>query len=526
MSDDEDYFDEGAANKVCEFFSRFLRLSTGKWHGSPFVLQQWQQDILRELFGRKRSDGLRKYRQAYIEVPKKNGKSTMLAGIVLYMLIADGEESSEIYGAANDREQSGLIFREAAKMVRASPSLTRMLEIRESTKQIFFRKTNSFYKAISSETASHEGLNASCIVYDELHASKSRELWDTLRYAGAAREQPLTIVITTAGLAGTNSIGIEQHNYAVNVLSGVNPDDTFFAKIYAANPIDDPFSEATWKAANPSYGVTIDAESFREAANEAKITPSKLNSFLRYRLNIWTQQNERFIPLHDWDLCGEEKFSLQSLRGRDCYLGVDLANKTDITALVQVFPPVKDDPNYYIIPHFFLPSESAISRDQADNIGYQTWHRQGHIELTEGNMIDLELIRKRILEINDLYPLKEIVIDPWNAAGISTNLLNDGMNVISFGQSTKNYSPACKELEGLVRDRRIRHNNHPVLRWMANNVTIERDSYDNIRPSKKRSGEKIDGITAMLAGLARVILAPTEELAARSGYEDRGLVFI
>ena len=368
------WFDIAAATRVRTFFRQFLRHSKGEWAGQAFELQPWQwRDVVAPLFGWKRADGTRRFRNAYIEVPKKNGKSTLCAGLSLYLLIADGEAGAEVYSAAADHEQASIIYREAAAMVRASAELSGHVIPVDSTKRLTFPRGNAFYKALSSEVKTKEGMNIHALIFDELHAQRSRDLWDALTYGGASRRQPLTIAITTAGY-DRHSICWEQHQYAEQVRDGVIPDWSFFPYIAAAGVDDDWTKPSVWRKANPSFGVTVNATEFAESAAEAQASPAKENTFRRYRLNIWTQQDVRWLRLKDWDACDGE-LDLDEIEGEECYAGLDLSSKTDLTCLGLVFP--RDDGRLIVRPRFWCPLDNARERSRRDRVPYMLWADQG-----------------------------------------------------------------------------------------------------------------------------------------------------
>ncbi len=331
------YFDEAAADRVVQFFRRFLRHSKGQFAGKRFEPLPWQRDsILRPLFGWKRADGTRRFRRAYVEVPKKNGKSTLCAGLALYLAIGDGEPGAEVYSAAADRDQASIVFGEAVHMVEASPALLARLEVVRSSKRIVHSRSRSLYKALSADVATKEGLNIHGLIFDELHAQPNRKLWDTLKYGGAARRQPLFISITTAGFDRT-SICWEQHCYAKSVLEGTVEDDSFFAFIAGADEKDDWKSPETWRKANPSYGDVLSVSSFEDDFKDALGSPVKEAAFKRYRLNIWTDQAVQWLPMDRWDRCDAFPDPAE-LGGAECYGGLDLSTTTDVSAFCLYFP--------------------------------------------------------------------------------------------------------------------------------------------------------------------------------------------
>lgn len=495
------YFDEEAGLRVCEFFETFLRHTIGRWAGQPFELLPWQKnDLIMPLFGWMNADGLRRFRTAYIEIPKKNGKSTLCAGLALYLLMADGEHAAEVYGAASDRAQASIVYREAKRMVEQSAALRKYCKAVDSKKEIKFSQTSSVYKVLSSEAPRAEGLNIHGLIFDELHAQPNRLLFDTLRWGGAARLQPLLISITTAGY-DRNSICYEQHDYAQKVLEGVIEDTTFFAYIRAADVNDDWTKPKTWRKANPSLGDTIKESDFAADCKEAQENPRKENAFKRYRLNVWTEQAERWLSMADWDAC---PIDMPELDGCDCYGGLDLASTSDLCSFVLCFP--LEEGGYFFLPRFYVPKDNAAKRERRDRVPYLTWEKEGHLILTPGNVVDYEFIRHDINQLADKYFLHEIAVDRWNSTQISTQLESDGHKVFGFGQGFASMSAPCKKFETLVAGKKVYHGGNPILRWNAANVSAKSDPAGNIKPDKEKSTEKIDGIVASIMALGRAMV--------------------
>jgi phage terminase large subunit-like protein len=499
------YFDLAAAERVRGFFRGFLRHSKGEWAGKSFELLDWQwAGVVAPLFGWRRADGTRRYRRAGIWVPKKNGKSSLCSAIALYLLVADGEAGAEVYSAAADRDQAAIVYREAAAMVKASPELSGRVECLDASKVLRFAAKNAVYKALSAEAPTKEGLNAHGLIFDELHAQKSRELWDCLAYAGAARRQPLFISISTAGY-DRDSIGYEQYRYAKAVLDGTVEDSAFFAFVAEAAEGDDWADPAVWRKANPSFGVTVKADQFESDYKEAKASPAKENAFRRYRLNQWTEQSTRWLALDRWDACSAP-VDPGALAGRACYAGLDLASTTDLAALVLIFPSA--DGSYDVLPYFWAPQEACRRRERQNKARLDAWARAGHVELTPGDVIDYDVIRAKVNALQQVYDVKEVAIDPWNATHLSTQLMGDGFSVVAFRQGFGSMTAPTKELEKLVLAGALRHGGHPVLRWNASNVAVRTDAAGNLKPDKERSGDKIDGICALVMALGRAMLAP------------------
>jgi phage terminase large subunit-like protein len=498
--------------RVVDFFQKVLRHSKGQNAGKPFMLLPWQHHVLRELFGRLNPDGTRQHRVGYIELPKKQGKSTTLAGIALYMTMFDSEPGAEVYGAACDREQAGIIYREAASMVRASPGLSRHLEVIDSRKTIVHKASNSFYRVLSADAFRAEGLNIHALLFDELHAQRDRRLWDALRYGGAARRQPLLLSITTAGY-DRKSICWEQHALAERCIADPSVMPEFFGCIYAGP--SDCGADGTWKEervwlqANPSLGETITLESFAADAREAEQSPSKLNSFLRYRLNVWTTQDTRWISPDVWSKCGKPLDA--DLEKREWYAGLDLASTTDLSAFVMVSQA--SDGTFDVMPFFWVPEQNAAERTIKDKVDYLGWIRDGYLRATDGNCTDYDVIRRDINELAKKYNIRQVGIDRWNATQLSQQLQGDGINVVGYGQGYASMTSPCRQLEMLSMSERIRHANHPVLSWMAANVAVQTDHQGNMKCSKAKSTERIDGIVAlvMALGIHATATAPAPE---------------
>jgi phage terminase large subunit-like protein len=501
---------EGEAKylRVVHFFEKILRHSKGQNAGKPFTLLPWQHHVMRELFGRINPDGTRQHRIGYIELPKKQGKSTTLAGIALYMTAFDSEPGAEVYGAAADREQASIIYREAASMVRASPALSKHLEVIDSRKTIVHKASNSFYRVLSADAFRAEGLNIHALLFDELHAQRDRRLWDALRYGGAARRQPLLLSITTAGY-DRKSICWEQHAYAERCIADPTVDPAFFGCIYAAAPEDDWQNPKTWHKANPSLGETITVESFAADAREAEQSPSKLNAFLRYRLNVWTTQDVRWLSPDAWAKCG--KPLRDKLEKRQWYGGLDLASTTDLSALVLVSQD--EDGTFDIMPYFWVPQDNAAERTLRDKVDYVGWIRDGYVRATDGNVTDYDVIRRDIVQLSQQFNIRQIGIDRWNATQLATQLQGDGIDVLGFGQGYGSMSSPSRALENYVLSEKIRHAGNPVLAWMASNVAVQSDHQGNIKPSKAKSTERIDGIVAlvMALGIHATATAPPPE---------------
>ncbi len=504
-------------------FIQCLSHTKGLWSGKPFYLLSWQEQIIRDLFGIVKPNGYRQFNTAYIEIPKKNGKSELAAAVALLLTCGDFEQRAEVYGCAADRQQASIVFEVAADMVRMCPALNRRVKILTATKRIVYLPTNSFYQVLSAEAYSKHGFNIHGVVFDELHTQPNRKLFDVMtKGSGDARAQPLFFLITTAG-TDIHSICYEQHQKAEDIIANRKIDPTFYPVIYGAQENDDWTSPEVWKKANPSLGHTIDIEKVEVACESARQTPQEENVFRQLRLNQWVKQSVRWMPMERWDQC-DFAVDLKELEGRVCYGGLDLSSSTDITAFVLVFPPIDEEDKYWVLPYFWIPEETMELRVRRDRVPYDLWHRQGFMQTTEGNVVHYGFIEKFIEDLGTQFNIREIAFDRWGAVQMVQNLEGMGFTVVPFGQGFKDMSPPTKELMKLVLERKIAHNAHPVLRWMFDNIFIRTDPAGNIKPDKAKSTEKIDGAVATIMALDRAIRCGNA--TNQSVYDERGLLFI
>ena len=512
------HYDKAKADRAVAFV-RNLRHTKGKWAGKPFALLPWQEQIVRDLLGVVKPDGKRQFRSAYVEIPKKNGKSELAAAIALYLLFADNEMSAEVYGAASDRQQASIVFDVAKQMVEMSPALMRRCKIMGATKRIVNYSNSGFYQVLSAEVGTKHGFNVSGLVFDEIHAQPNRKLYDVLtKGSGDAREQPLFFIITTAG-TDRNSICYELHTIALDLMNGRKIDPSFYPVVYGLSDDDDWTDEANWYKANPSLGHTIGIDRMRDAFLSAKDNPAEENIFKQLRLDIWTSSTVCWIPDNIYEK-GNSPVDLSCLKGRVCYAGLDLSSTSDITAFVMVFPPRSEEEKYIVLPYFWLPEDTLELRCRRDRVPYDVWAQQGSIMTTEGNVIHYGFIEKFIEEQAKLYDIREIAVDRWNATQMIQNLEDDGFTMVPFGQGYKDMSPPSKELFKLLMEGNVIHGGNPVLRWMAQNVVMRQDPAGNIKPDKEKSTEKIDGIVALIMALDRCI---RHEGDGASVYDERGL---
>ena len=504
-------------------FIESLCHTKGTWAGKPFELIDWQEQIIRDLFGTLKPNGYRQFNTAYIEIPKKQGKSELAAAVALLLTCGDGEERAEVYGCAADRQQAAIVFDVAADMVRMCPALSKRVKILASQKRLIYTPTNSFYQVLSAEAYSKHGFNIHGVVFDELHTQPNRKLFDVMtKGSGDARMQPLYFLITTAG-TDTHSICYETHQKAKDIIAGRKIDPTFYPVIYGADESDDWTDPKVWKKANPSLDITVGIDKVKAACDSAKQNPGEENAFRQLRLNQWVKQAVRWMPMEKWDKCA---FSVDEdeLEGRVCYGGLDLSSTTDITSFVLVFPPLDDEDKYIILPYFWIPEDNLTLRVNRDHVPYDVWERQGFLQTTEGNVVHYGFIEQFIERLGERFNIREIAFDRWGAVQMVQNLEGMGFTVVPFGQGFKDMSPPTKELMKLVLEQKIAHGGHPVLRWNMDNIYIRTDPAGNIKADKEKSTEKIDGAVATIMALDRAIRCGNDHGA--SVYDERGILFI
>ena len=515
------YNKEAADNAVT--FINCLNHTKGEWYGSSFELIDWQEQIVRDLFGVQKPNGYRQFNSAYIEIPKKQGKSELAAAIALLLTCGDFEHGGEVYGCASDRQQASIVFDVAVEMVEHCPALKSRIKPMLSQKRLIYKPLGSFYQVLSAEAYTQHGLNVHGVVFDELHAQPNRQLYDVMTTgSGDARRQPLYFLITTAG-TDRHSICWEVHQKAEDILQGRKVDPTFYPVIYGAPDDADWMSEKVWKQVNPSLGITVDIEKLRIACENAKTNPAEENLFRQLRLNQWVKQSVRWMPMAKWDACGFP-IDAESLRGRVCYGGLDLSSTTDITAFVLVFPPLDADDKYQILPFFWIPEDNIGIRVKRDHVPYDIWEKQGFLYTTEGNVVHYGYIEEFIDELGAKYNIREIAFDRWGAVQMVQNLEGLGFTVVPFGQGFKDMSPPTKEFMRLTLEEKLAHGGHPVLRWMVDNIFVRTDPAGNIKPDKEKSTEKIDGAVATIMALDRAIR--NQNNGGESVYAERGLLIL
>lgn len=522
-SDDSfDYvFDESIVERIFKFAS-LMKHWQGPCAGEEFKPEPWQMFIFGSVFGWVHKDtGYRRFSTAYVEVPRKNGKTFMSATIAAYGMIGDSEQGAEVYSVANKREQAARVWNDVEKCVKHSDMLRKYIRTRwiGSVKTLVCDKFDSFFKPLASDYSKNDSLNPHIVIFDELHELKDRRLFDVIVEAFGARTQALLFIITTSGF-NVDGVCYEQNRKVASILGNDDyKDDTFFGFI---STVDDPEKwedEEEWKKANPNLGVSKPIEKIRQRYNSAMNTISEKNAFMNKQLNIWTRAKEAWVKMEEYDKC-PDKIDIKKLKRQRCFLGIDLSSNTDLTALVLVFPKEEPYDEITVLPFFFMPSSNVMERQAQDAVAYQAWIEQGYIIATEGNIVDLEFIYSFILELKDTFNIIEAGFDPWKAIELATKLDSEGLEVVQMRQGHSTLGAPTHRLESLIMSHMIRHGGNPVLRWMMSNTTVIRDSNDNVRPDKSATTARIDGVVALVMALGRMMVTIPE---GESVYESRGV---
>lgn len=510
-------YDEQSADRAADYFPKVLTFVRGPKAGEPFHLEPWQSDIVKTLFGWKRTDGTRRFRQVFIEVPRKNGKSTFTAALATFVLFCDAEAGAECYCAASDREQSSLVFNAAATMVRKS-TLAKRCKIRDSTKRIIYN--DSFLRAIPANEGGSHGFDSHLIIGDELHAWPGREFHDVLHTSTGARQQPLEIYITTAGY-DRHSVCYEKYQYARQVRDGKLTDNAFLPVIYEAEETDDWTDPEVWRKANPNLGVSLSEEYLHRECERAKITPSYENTFRRFHLNQWTSQESRWLSMERWRACLTTEGDIAD--GSQVYGGLDLSSNVDVTAWMLV---CKMDTGYQVRGHYFIPEATLVEAEKRDRVPYSAWVREGWVTATPGNSVNYQYVHQRILEDSERYEIGLVGYDPWNAVPTANFLELNGIECLKMRQGVATLCGPSKELERCVIEGVLDHGRDPVLEWMAENAQVKTDENGNIRPVKPdhhASAKRIDGIVAAIMAIGVAMATPDQ---APSIYEQPGAMIL
>jgi phage terminase large subunit-like protein len=511
------HFDESLAARALDFAATQLRCWEGKHAGNPFKLLDWQAAVTANLFGWVDDDGLRRYREAFIYIGKKNGKSPYAGFLMDYMLMCDAEAGAQVFCAACDVDQANIAFRHAWNMMEHNDGLMNVCKDYVSTRSIKYEPLNGFAKVLSSEHKAKDGLNASCVIIDEVHRHDTRDLIDILMGATSSRLQPLTILITTADY-DRQSICNDKRKYAEGVRDGTIPDPRFLPVLYQIGPKEDWTDEQLWYKANPALGITKSIDYMRRQCLKAQNEPGYQSTFRRLECNQMTQSATAWIDLRQWDACNRP-WTEEEIAGAPCWFGVDLSSTGDLTGRMSIWY-LKNKDEFCVDGHFWIPEMKAQDKIKSDQVPYDYWRNQGLMTWTPGNSVDYAFVRKDIVDSFKENKGKEIAMDPWNATQLMTQLAEeDGLPVVEFRQGYASMSPACKELERRILGRTIRHNGNPMLRWMIGNCMTQMDPAGNIKIDKAKSSNRIDGVVGMVMALGRASL----ETNRTSVYETRGI---
>lgn len=503
-------FSVAFASRACVFIEH-LRHIKGALAGTRIILEPWQIFILTTVFGWVDGEKKRRFRHVYIEVPRGNGKSALSSGVALYALAADGEGGAECYTFATTRDQARIVFDTSKAMVSMSPDLAREFGLTKQAHSVTVMKTGSVLMPKSAEGSTLDGLNTHIAVIDELHAHKTRELYDVVVTSLGKRRQPLLWVITTAGFDNAG-ICYEVRTMVTRVLDRTVIDDAQFGIIYTIDPGDDWRTEAALKKANPNWGVSVMPAEVMRLQRTAMELPSSQNNFKTKHLDVWCSASAAWMDSDAWAACEDTGLDLADFEGCPCWIGLDLAAKNDITAKVRLFP-YKD--GFAVFAEYYLPK---ISIEKATNSQYSGWEIEGRLTATDGAMTDMKVVEEGLREDLSRFDVQAIGFDPWNALSLSTSLANDGAPMVEYRNTVEKFSDPMKRVEAMVQGGKLRHGDDPVMRWMMGNVVAKRDAKDNIFPRKERYENKIDGVVALImaVGLAGV----PEEKGNFEGIED------
>ena len=525
-------FSQQSADIAANFFEKILKHTADEWWGKPFMLAPWQDEAITELFGQLDDEGRRLIQMAYLEVPKKAGKTEFVAGMVLLLMMLDQNPGCQVYGAAAATRQAMNVYRAACKMVEQSPILAKNLRLLRGTNRIVKRSDpDSFYAAVAADGDLSDGVNPAFVVADELHRWRNRkhlENWDVLSLGGITRRQTLTIAITTAGVQNESPIAWRLHEKTRQIQQGITTDPTFYGRIFGAAKEDDWTSEKTWVKANPSLkenGGFLELAKIREKYQSSLGDPEAQRSFKRYYLNIWDQKENRCIDLDQWERCDggwksegllpkapEDKIRplsssmLEYFIERRAWAGVDLSMTTDMSALTFIFPA--EDGFFDILPFYWLPQENILKRERRDLMPYRTWADQGFLEFSPGDVIDYREIKDRLEWGSRMFDLQEICFDPWNSRQISVPMAEEGYNCIEVRQGFATLSEPSKKFLELVVSGKLRHGGHPILRWNASCLS-SKEHNDNLmfsKPERQKDSSRIDGIAAGVNALSRAMI--------------------
>jgi phage terminase large subunit-like protein len=541
------WFDEAAASNAVDFFPRYLRLTGGEWFNRPFVLSPWQEhDIIRPLFGWKRPDGTRRYRRCYVWVPRKNGKSELAAGVAFLELLGDAEQGGQVFSIATSKDQASIVFDKATDMLKLSPDLQEHLVGFKSS--LFCAELGAAFRPLAGIPKGKHGLSMSGLIGDEVHEWTTDRLYQFVHQSSAARRQPLEFMISTAG--EQSGYGWECFKMCEAILAGEHEDPETMVVIYRADAEKDKRDPDYWKSeearrvANPNYRVSVKSDYLEAECKKAQRLPRLENDYKRYHLGLWVEQATRWLPMDAWGDCGQApefrpelraaadeerpvaadvarlivngdanerwKHLAAAMKGRQAFAGIDLSSVADLTALVWIFAPEKEGELWTVIPRFFVPEVAMKIRSARDKVPYDHWAKIGALIPTKGNAVDYAYLKRQLFEDAEQFQAKSIAVDRWNATQITIEIRDEGLDAKLFGQGFASMSAPAKAWENLILRRDLDHGGHPVLTWCARNAAVQSDAAGNIKPSKEKSTERIDGIVGGVMALGAQMESPKE----------------
>lgn len=493
-------FDTERASAVCEFIELLPHIK-GRYT-SLIELRPWQVFILTTVFGWVDSEGYRRFKTVYLELPRKQGKSTISSGVALYMLCDDGEPGAEIVSAATTRDQARIVWGDAKRMVERSPGLRNRFGVTTAAHSVVVGDTASSFKPLSRDQGGNlDGLNIHCAIIDELHGHKTRDIWDVLETATGSRKQPLVWAITTAG---SNRAGIcyEQRAYALRVLNRLHDDESYCAVIYTIDEDDDWTKESSWIKANPNWGISVNPEDMARKVNKAMQMAAAQNNLLTKHMNVWVNADTAWMDLRKWDNCAVPDLDMADFEGQPCWIGLDLANKADIAALVLVFE--RPEGGIAVFGRYYLPEDAV---EDGRNSQYSGWAIEGRLIATPGSVTDFAYIEQDLREFASRFDVRCVAYDPWQASYLAQRLGEDGLPMLELRQTVQNMSEPMKQLEAYVLKNELKHDGCPVLGWMISNVVAHLDAKENIYPRKEFPENKIDAVVALIMAISRYLFA-------------------
>lgn len=511
-------FDPAKAERAM-IFAELLPNTKGPLAGKALSLLDWQRFCFVNVFGFVDAAGNRRFRQAVIYVPRGNGKTTIAAPLACYMTFIEGEGGAEGYAAAVTADQARILFGILQQMVRKTPQLEERFGVKAAANAIFQTSSASSFKPISSDAKALDGLNVHCAVCDEIASHKTSEVYDVLLTALGKRAQPFLLSISTA-TANTSGIGRQLWNYAAKVLRQAVDDDRIFGVLYAADDGDDPWSEATWRKANPSWGVAVQPDAIAAIAKQARQSPASEAAFFTRHLNRWVSADLALFSLRHWERMADPTLTLEQFAGGACYIGLDLSTKTDLAAAALLFPPRRGGEPWHAFAQCYLPEAAVL---EARNPSYAAWANSGELRVTPGDVIDFTAVEDDLLLWRDTFDVRAVAFDTWQATQLAQRMAAEGLEMVEFAATTKNFSEPTKELDALIRNSAMAHPGGGPLTWCLSNVVGHYDARANVYPRKERPENKIDAAIALIMALGKAIFDKADE---QSVYRERGLLML